>query len=157
MTSVIFASLLLVQIFSIVYAHNSTVGICPRGSFRGNAIPTCMLCPMGVYGETSGLTSAQCSAPCPIGTYNDIEGRQTPADCKDCPIGVYGDTVGLTTRKCTGPCPIGTYSRTTKLTTPRDCIPCPQGYYMYQCNLPRSFPAGVGFVPRRADIINILN
>jgi hypothetical protein len=27
---------------------------------------------------------AQCTAPCPIGTYNDVEGRQTPADCKVC-------------------------------------------------------------------------
>jgi hypothetical protein len=41
--------------------------LCPPGQYSEGGATECSLCPSGVYGATAGLTSANCTAPCPVG------------------------------------------------------------------------------------------
>lgn len=87
---------------------------CPYGYYRqfkmvphepgGINLDGCMKCPMGVFGNATDLTSPNCTAPCPIGTYSDEEGIRNIDDCKKCPAGTYGEKEGLTTPQCSGSC-----------------------------------------------------
>jgi len=78
--------------------------ICPPGSYCVDGVDR--LCPAGRYGETSGLSSSQCSGPCYLGHYcpiGSVDERQVR-----CPAGRYGKP-GLGTSACTGPCKPGYY------------------------------------------------
>ena len=63
--------------------------------------------PSGLFGATSGLSSASCSGPCPRGTYS-LGGAVT---CTACPASTYGDSVALSSPACSGSCfaPSGKY------------------------------------------------
>jgi hypothetical protein len=99
-----------------------------RPSGAGTAIGECEFCPRGVYGDSPGLVSKDCSAKCPKGTYNDKLGAKSILDCKPCPAGVYGSAIGLTTSQCSGPCPRGRYSMTEGVQSLSDCMDCPASY-----------------------------
>ena len=87
---------------------------CPYGYYRqfksaphlpgGINLDGCLKCPKGFYGESTNLTSPNCTAPCPLGTYSDEEGVHEVDRCKPCPPGTYGDKTGLTTPACSGRC-----------------------------------------------------
>lgn len=62
-------------------------------------------CPDGVYGESLGLSSEVCTAPCPIGYYcprNSHNGTH-----HRCPAGRYGSVTGLSNRVCENQCDAG--------------------------------------------------
>jgi len=87
---------------------------CPFGHYRqlkvfsheqgGINLDGCIKCPPGVYGNTTDLDTPNCTAPCPLGTYNDEEGASSIDDCKPCPAGTFGNEEGLTSPKCSGLC-----------------------------------------------------
>lgn len=115
---------------------------CPRGKYRpsdnngvlvGTRRRECTMCPRGRYGETAGLTSLLCTAPCPAGKYSDMIGARTVDDCKLCPQGRYGSSVGLVSRACTAACPAGRYSSKFGLTLSTQCVACPAAYRGWQC------------------------
>jgi hypothetical protein len=62
-------------------------------------------CPAGRYGTGYRISSRNCSAVCPIGSYCP-EGSPDPTLC---PAGTYGATTGLTDATCTGLCLPGHY------------------------------------------------
>lgn len=105
---------------------------CPIGMYRppgaGISLGECQFCPRGVYGDSPGLVSSDCTAKCPKGTYNDRLGAKSIMECKVCPAGVFGSSTGLTTSACSAPCPNGKYSMTEGLQTASDCIDCPPNY-----------------------------
>lgn len=105
---------------------------CPRGMYRppgaGITIGECEYCPRGVYGDSPGLVSSDCTAKCPKGTYNDKLGAKSILGCIPCPAGVFGASTGLTTSGCSGPCPDGKYSMTEGLQSASECIDCPPYY-----------------------------
>jgi hypothetical protein len=94
---------------------------CPAGRFSVGGAGVCTICPGGVYGNGTGLTTPQCSgacgagyvcpagsirsAPCPAGTYS-LEGA---ANCTLCPAGTYGSGQGLGAPTCSGLCAAGSY------------------------------------------------
>ncbi|RLN70224.1 hypothetical protein BBJ28_00015598 [Nothophytophthora sp. Chile5] len=82
----------------------------------------------GVYGDSPGLVTKDCTAKCPKGTYNDKVGARSILECKICPAGVYGSSPGLTTSECSGPCPNGKYSVTPGQQTISECLDCPAFY-----------------------------
>jgi len=63
------------------------------------------VCPAGVFGDSTRLTTPACSAPCPKGTYCP-EATSIPIQC---PAGTFGGELGLTNAWCSGLCPIGYY------------------------------------------------
>ena len=87
---------------------------CPYGHYRqlkvaphepgGINLDGCQKCPIGVFGNTTDLTSPNCTASCPIGTYSDEESVESMDGCKKCPAGTYGEKEGLTTPTCSGSC-----------------------------------------------------
>jgi len=87
---------------------------CPHGHYRqfklvphepgGINLDGCLKCHFGIFGNTTDLDSPSCTAPCPIGTYNDQEGAVSIDDCKPCPVGTYGEEEGLTSPSCSGTC-----------------------------------------------------
>ena len=87
---------------------------CPYGYYRqfriapheagGVNLDGCQKCPVGVFGNSTDLTSPNCTAPCPIGTYNDEEGVASIHGCKPCPAGTYGEEEGLKTSSCSADC-----------------------------------------------------
>jgi hypothetical protein len=98
----------------------------PAGS--GITVGECEFCPRGVYGDSPGLLSSDCTAKCPKGTYNDKLGADSILDCKSCPRGVYGASTGLTTSECSGSCPDGKYSMNEGLQSASECLDCPAYY-----------------------------
>lgn len=76
--------------------------LCPRGSYcrAGVIIP----CPLGRYGNTTGLQTAECSGECGDGTFCP-EGSVLPMDC---PVGYF-----CPTGKEVVICPAGTFGAQT--------------------------------------------
>lgn len=87
------------------------------------------LCPVGVYGATSYLKSALCTAPCPMGSYCPI-GSSYPILC---PPGTYGDVAGLSDPSCSGKCQPGFFCSAGS--TSAQQAPCPAGRYGAEAGL----------------------
>ena len=129
---------------------------CPRGKYRSQGLrrAECVWCPRGVYGATEGLTDATCTAPCPVGRYNDQLGAKSDDDCRLCPPGKYGKSTGLLTHECSGTCPVGTYSSLAGIDTSSDCVQCPVAYRGWQCTRDSTSTDGFGsFGVGRAHLI----
>ena len=117
---------------------------CPIGQYSPDSQGTCLLCPLGLFGNTTGLTSTACSdscsataglvctagatsatgVPCPMGQYGSTGSL---GNCTMCPAGRYGGATGLTTSSCSGLCSAtsGSYcgvGATTSIGTP--CTHC---------------------------------
>ncbi|CAM9954154.1 unnamed protein product, partial [Hapterophycus canaliculatus] len=75
--------------------------ICEKGTYctGGRRRP----CPSGTFGAAPGLTSANCSSPCPVGSFCP-EGSVDPIPC---PAGRYGGREGLSAKECSGLCALG--------------------------------------------------
>jgi hypothetical protein len=67
----------------------------------------CTLCPAGLYGASTGLTTTACTAPCPAGRYGSDPGLTLSTCTALCPAGTYGATPGLSTAQCSGLCTAG--------------------------------------------------
>jgi len=69
-------------------------------------------CPPGKYGSTEGLSTSNCTAPCPLGHYcpqgtarGDYEGTPiAEGNGFKCPAGYYGGELGLEEKFCSGKC-----------------------------------------------------
>lgn len=85
---------------------------------------------LGVYGETEALTSKECTAPCPVGTYRPTTGAMDVKDCIRCPRETYIPTTGSTS--CLS-CPAGTYSIKLGSYSLDDCKTCPPSYRGNKC------------------------
>jgi len=124
---------------------------CPLGTYRefgnvalripgGLRLEGCIGCPPGRYGSSIYLTNANCTAPCPKGTYRTLARATSQEDCIPCPRGTYGEEEGLTSDKCSGKCSdqntakIKFYGDSVGLDSKEKCRPCPPGYANRQCN-----------------------
>jgi len=90
----------------MVYFHvRTSERICEPGHYciGGVKYP----CRAGVYGETSGLSDASCSSPCPAGFYCP-EASVDKSEYR-CPAGRFGAVTGLTDSSCSGKCTAGYY------------------------------------------------
>ncbi|POM58887.1 hypothetical protein PHPALM_36409 [Phytophthora palmivora] len=79
------------------------------------------VCRAGVFGDSTRLTTPECSEPCPRGSYCP-EATNVPIPC---PPGTFGGELGLTNAQCSGLCPIGFYCEIGTVTP----APCPAGTY----------------------------
>ena len=88
---------------------------CPLGHYRdfgddynrepgGYQLDGCLKCPKGFYGNSTDLSSPNCTSPCPKGTYLNRQGGESIHDCISCPEGTFGEEEGLTTSACSGSC-----------------------------------------------------
>jgi hypothetical protein len=122
---------------------------CPVGRY-GNTTgleseDACHICDAGKYCSTVGLTypNGLCSPGfyCPEGSYNNL-GRTVYSANSTCPIGSYcpeGTPIPMS-------CPPGTFNPTKALTVITECMDCTPGYYCYGFNLSTpTGPCGVGF------------
>ena len=114
--------------------NENDCGLCPSGSFCGNATAVPKPCPVGHY-CVSGVSYPE---SCPPGTFNNITGVRRDEDCTECTPGYYCETAGLTapTDKCfegyycfagsSTPTPIDPSSPLSTIETPFGGL-CPRG------------------------------
>lgn len=95
--------------------RRSSQEICPRGSWCFDGTRT--LCSAGRYGDSEGLSTADCSGQCRDGIICDA--GTTTADGVVCPAGSWCE------RGFRFPCPMGTFSNVTGLTEESQCVHCP--------------------------------
>lgn len=79
--------------------------ICEAGFFCRGGVK--VQCPAGVYGSALGLTSEECTAPCPAGHYCPPQSHN--GTLHRCPAGRYGSVTGLQSRVCEDHCAAGYY------------------------------------------------
>ena len=102
------------------FIFNGVCTKCNSGSYNVDGI-TCVDCPAGKFGPSSGLTACEtCTADaycpqgvsagvsCPAGTYMSRTGASAASDCTSCPAGTYNDASGYFS----------------------SCIPCDPGSFM---------------------------
>ncbi len=82
----------------------------------------CVLCPAGLYCGPDGTFA------CPTGTYNQVGGAASMAECTPCAQGTYSDVQGSTSPVCTS-CPVGTFNNATGASSVAQCLACPAGSY----------------------------
>lgn len=143
--------------------NGADFGVCPEGHYcpNGTAVSTAFPCPVGHYGQGTGLRQESDCQACPAGHYCDVGGL-TQVTVKKCASGYYCNT-GSDTPKPTvaskgGVCPPGTYCEPGSITpticpdkyyqnlaAQNSCIICPAGYYCGASNgtaVPATCPAG---------------
>lgn len=116
------------------------VNLCPAGKYSLAGAGVCTDCPASVYGSTSGLTTAACTAPCPPG-YSCAVGTSAPvacpasqystggtSACSPCPAGTFGSSLAQTSALCGGLCPAGRYGDTSGVTDPTCVGACFAGW-----------------------------
>ncbi|CAC5381825.1 unnamed protein product [Mytilus coruscus] len=121
--------------------------ICDRGYYCVANSSKPEPCPIGRYGNVSGLPSLESCPLCDPGQYCDAPGLLQPrAPCDPGYICILGATSSSPTDGVTGslcpaggycvlgsyeaaPCPLGTYSNTSGAVNDYDCTDCDQGYY----------------------------
>lgn len=79
--------------------------ICEVGFFCRGGVK--IECPPGVYGDSLGLTTKTCTAPCPVGYYCPRQSHN--GTHHRCPAGRYGSVTGLYNRVCENFCAAGYY------------------------------------------------
>ena len=107
--------------------NRAAQSVCQPGSFCVGGIMR--LCPNGTYGESEGLSSAECSGRCRPGYYcpwGSIDRKQQP-----CPAGRWG-TDGMGTELCEGGCTAGYYcpqssTRHDQISCGAETLYCPPG------------------------------
>ncbi len=103
----------------------SCSGLCPAGQYSLSGAATCTPCPVGRYGNTTGLATALCSGECVAGSGRVCgEGATTNGPGDLCPAGSYANA---TLSRCV-PCAAGFYGSAPGLVVPECsgvCIPAP--------------------------------
>ena len=85
---------------------------CPAGQYNNGSQGVCSLCPQGRFGNTTGLTSSNCSGVCNASAGHVCSGGATASIGSQCPVGQYSTNGSIST--CS-PCPNGTYGSATGL------------------------------------------
>lgn len=68
--------------------------ICPEGYFcQDSTVAPTSKCHAGYYCPKGSYTGYE--NPCPLGTYNNVEGAKAISECLPCPIGKYCGSRGL--------------------------------------------------------------
>lgn len=93
-----------------------------------------VLCKPGYFCPLNSSTQT----PCPLGTYNPIEGQH---ECLDCPLSTYSFS-NETMRTSCEQCPKGLYTLTTATQRIDQCLQCPKGYSCAGGGLPSPCPVG---------------
>eukprot|EP00455_Lapot_gusevi_P054678 TRINITY_DN880_c0_g1_i2.p1 TRINITY_DN880_c0_g1~~TRINITY_DN880_c0_g1_i2.p1 ORF type:complete len:891 (+),score=349.38 TRINITY_DN880_c0_g1_i2:33-2675(+) len=102
------------------YCTNTTSTICPIGSYCPAGTTAPIPCPLGYFGNTTGLSTSTCSGQCLTGTRALL--GATSAICNGfCPAGSYcpWNTTSVIT------CPIGSFCPNASAVP----VPCPLGTY----------------------------
>lgn len=117
-----------------VGSTNSTGLICPIGSFclgglSGSSGSVPVLCPIGRYGSSSGLSSPLCSGLCSRGFYGSSAGQKNSSCSGSCLAiaGFYCDSGSISPNGIA--CPAGTYNPNISATAVSSCITCPNGSF----------------------------
>ncbi|XP_013391352.1 uncharacterized protein LOC106159584 [Lingula anatina] len=112
---------------------------CPEGFYCDNATITPAACPAGYYCP-NGTRYGQ-EHPCPPGTFNNITGLMTSAQCQPCAPGFYCQRGGLAEPE--GPCMAGYYCNGSTINpNPSEGI-CPIGNYCPEGSVwPEPCPSG---------------
>jgi hypothetical protein len=98
--------------------------ICGVGNFSFPGQNNCTVCPVGAFGNQTGLSSC---FQCPAGRWSNTIGATAFTTCQICPDGTWGQIRGMT--GC-AKCEPGTYGQGTGLTTmTNNCINCALGTY----------------------------
>ena len=75
----------------VTASNNADGSQCPAGTYKGDGVKKCVLCPAAKFGTTPGTFTevAGCGKRCPAGKYGTIPGQSTEADAcpLDCPGG----------------------------------------------------------------------
>lgn len=110
--------------------------LCEEGHYCSKGVQH--KCPIGTFGNTTGLRSALCSGPCLPGFYCPA-GSVVPSVCSQghycpdgreqwkCPAGSYGSTTGLLDQTCSGFCSKGHFC--VEGATSAENAECPPGRY----------------------------
>lgn len=146
---------------------------CPAGTYspttQASSLDDCLACPPGSYCPSAAACSpvlCPCGSycpqrwsfplPCPVGTYNALEGQVNESSCQPCRSqsgsycgsaacspGVCGCGFYCPTSGMRIPCPIGTYGNKSNSSDLSVCVTCPVGYYCPSASCaPTSCPVG---------------
>ena len=120
-----------------------TVSACGIGSYSLAGAAACSQCPAGRFGNTTALTTPDCSGPCAPGYYGSTTGMGYPTCQAACSAGFYcpAGTVTMTANRCPRGqystlgaaactnCPPGVYSASDAMPSSTCTAPCDPGYY----------------------------
>jgi len=98
---------------------------CPPGTYCEAPFVNIKLCPAGRYGQSSKLSTEDCSGECMVGHFCP-EGSTNVAE-KPCPAGTYGGRRGLGDDLCSGHCAHGHYCPEGSISAYQ--VPCPPGTF----------------------------
>ena len=96
-------------------------GVCTAGQWSGGGSGTCLMCPIGRFGASSGAQSSECSGTCAGGRFGWSSGLVTSMCSGGCGAGFYCPP-GSTSPTAI-PCSVGQYSVGNSST----CTMCPVG------------------------------
>jgi len=117
-------------------AERSAELLCSPGHYCRDGVE--LPCPIGTYGNDTGLQTAECSGRCIAGEHC-AEGSVVPAICPKgsycpdgmitypCPAGTYGAMTGTKTPACSGACRVGHYCLQGSISSTE--AKCPAGRY----------------------------
>ena len=116
---------------------------CAPGQYSSAGAGACSPCAPGRFGNTSHLTTSNCTdvcapgyvcpsgsanataVPCPAGYYSSADHTA----CVPCAAGYYGAAAGLNVSTCSGPCASGRFALVGDVVTSPNCSGlCPAGY-----------------------------
>jgi hypothetical protein len=82
--------------------------MCAAGTYANASLgaTSCIPCPKGTYGSSSGANSESVCAPCSAGTFNDVLGSSARSACLRCGLGTYSFSGS---ENCLS-CPAGSWS-----------------------------------------------
>lgn len=84
--------------------------MCFPGSYSNSGSSSCILCPVGRYGNEFGASSSFCSGKCESvpGSFCDL--GTTSSSGIPCGVGYFSGSAGLSFRSSCIKCPLGYYS-----------------------------------------------
>lgn len=107
---------------AFVAKYNTTsTAQCPVGTYSEDCQSTCTACPSGTFQNVLGATSKADCKECHAGTY--AVSNSTFSECVSCPSGYFSNNTGST--EC-APCVAGTYQNAEGQS---ECIACSKGFF----------------------------
>lgn len=108
----------------------------PAGSYCPAGSPAPLLCPIGTYNTSLGVSALTSCAPCPAGYFCDEGTAQFVLNvCPPgfaCPTGTGVDAIGAGVPSITALCPAGTWNPNLGAVNISSCLPCAAGNFCPQ-------------------------